>query len=105
MLVSGPVADVLSTMPAMNQVLYAFLTDSPASNKTELCCKASSNVITAIKTVLANFIIRAWVLCRYEENCGGGDDDDNGGGGFDSEYREDTQSYQMQCQEFDLICI
>jgi hypothetical protein len=62
-------------------------------------------VITAIKTVIVNFIIRACVLCLYEENCGGGDDDDNGGsGGFDSEYREETV-ISMQRHVFDLMCI
>jgi hypothetical protein len=66
---------------------------------------AGCNVITAIKTALANFIIRACVLCSYEENCGGGDDDDNSGGrGFDSEYREETV-ISMQGQELDLTCI
>jgi hypothetical protein len=96
-------------MPALNQVLNAFLTDSPASNNMKLRWKASGDVTTTIKIVLANFIIRACVLCCYEENCGGGgdfgdgDDDDNGGGGgFDSEYREETQSYQCSVRNSNL---
>jgi hypothetical protein len=57
-----------------------------------MCWKASSNVTTTIKTVLAHFIIRAF-LCgvrRKTSGGGGGGDDDNGGGGFDSEYHEET---------------
>jgi hypothetical protein len=78
--VSVPVADVSSTTLALNQILKAFLTDSPTDNQMEFGWMASSNVRTTIITILANFIIHAFLLGCYAENCGGGGD----------EYREQT---------------